>query len=258
MSKSLVLYVILAAIRDKVFISFLAMIAVGISLSVFLGSSAVLEKDQFAAVFVSSGLRLASVTCLVLFIVFYIRRSYEDRDVEYMLTKPVSRFSYSLSHIIAFTVLSLFATVFVSLAVYYQMPSAVDGVGNYNGLVYWCSSLFVELIIMSSVAFFFAMVLKSAVSASLITLAFYVLSRLIGQILGIVEAPGQFGFMQVLEQVMLFISIFVPRLDLMGQSSWLLYGLDDSINLFFIFGQGLVFCFLVFIATMVDFVRKQF
>lgn len=258
MSKNLILYVLTAALRDKVFISFALMAAIGVSLSIFLGSSAVLEKDQFSAVFAASGLRFASVLALILFVVFYVRRSFETRDVEYMLTKPVSRMGFVLSHTIAFIILCVFATAIVSVSLYVMIPSATAGVGSMVGYAYWCLSLLIELCIMTSVALFFALVLNSAVSASLITIAFYVLARLMGQILGIIESAGQTGIYQVLEQVMLMISMFIPRLDLMGQSSWLLYGLDESINLIFILGQGAIFCLLIFAATMVDFVRKQF
>ena len=111
---------------------------------------------------------------------------------------------------------------------------------------------------MSSVAFFFSMVLTSAVSASLITIAFYVLARLMGQILGIMDQGADTTIIAILEMVMNIVSIFIPRLDLMGQSSWLLYGVDGAVNLSFIIGQGLVFCILVFGATMVDFIRRQF
>ena len=258
MPKNLIFYVLTAAVRDKVFIAFILMSVVGISLSNFLGSSAVLEKDQFAAVFAASGLRFASVIALVLFVVFYIRRSYDSRDVEYMLTRPVSRLGFALSHTIAFTVLSIIACLIVSACLYFQLPTISPNVGSMSGYMYWCISLFVELVIMASVAFFFSMVLQSAVGASLITLAFYVLARLMGQILGIVDAATSSMLMHVLEQVMLLISIFIPRLDLIGQSSWILYGLDESLNLLTILGQGIVFCFMIFIATMVDFVRKQF
>lgn len=258
MSKNLILYVLTAALRDKVFISFALMAAVGISLSLFFGSSAVLEKDQFSAVFAASGLRFASVLALILFVVFYVRRSFETRDVEYMLTKPISRLGFVLSHTIAFIILCMFATALVSAALFFMIPSVSEGVGSLSGYIYWCISLLIELCIMTSVALFFALVLNSAVSASLITIAFYVLARLMGQILGIIESAGQSGVYQVLEQVMLVISMFMPRLDLMGQSSWILYGLDESVNLLFILGQGAVFCFLIFAATMVDFVRKQF
>ncbi|NCO02973.1 MAG: hypothetical protein GW903_02140 [Alphaproteobacteria bacterium] len=258
MSKNLILYVLTAALRDKVFISFALMAAVSVSLSIFLGSSAVLEKDQFSAVFAASGLRFASVLALILFVVFYVRRSFETRDVEYMLTKPVSRLGFVMSHTVAFIILCLFATILVSGSLYFMIPSVTEGVGSLSGYIFWCMSLLIELCIMTSVALFFALVLNSAVSASLITIAFYVLARLMGQILGIIEAVGQGGIYKLLEQVMLVISMFIPRLDLMGQSSWILYGLDENVNLAFILIQGAVFCFLIFAATMVDFVRKQF
>ena len=57
---------------------------------------------------------------------------------------------------------------------------------------------------------------------------------------------------------MLLISMVIPRLDLMAQSSWLIYGTENSINWMFVIGQGIVFYALVFSATYIDFKRKQF
>ncbi|HBR68524.1 MAG TPA: hypothetical protein DEA55_04015, partial [Rhodospirillaceae bacterium] len=68
--------VLTAAVRDKLVISLLVLLALGASMAVFMGSSAVIEQDRFAVVFASGGLRLASVLGLVLFVVFFVRRSF--------------------------------------------------------------------------------------------------------------------------------------------------------------------------------------
>ena len=48
MIRLLVGYILTAAIRDRLFLSLMLLVVVGVCLSVFLGSSAITEKDQFS------------------------------------------------------------------------------------------------------------------------------------------------------------------------------------------------------------------
>jgi hypothetical protein len=71
-SLPLISYVLRAAVRDKLVLSLLILMVVGTSVAIFIGSSAVIEADQFAMVFAAGGLRLAGVLGLTLFAVFFI------------------------------------------------------------------------------------------------------------------------------------------------------------------------------------------
>lgn len=255
MLKNLTFYVLTAAVRDKLFLSFFLLIAVGVSLSIFMGSSAVTEQDQFSLVFAASGLRIASVFGIILFVVFFIRRSFETRDVEYLLTRPISRLNYILSHAVSFIIIALCFTVLTGLClVVLGQQSGIN-----DAYILWTFSFFAELIIVANTAFFFSMVLSSAVASVLITGAFYLLARLMGQILGIVERFDYGGAFSFMENIMTLVSTVIPRLDLMGQSAWLLYGAEESvIGYGFILMQALVFTCLVLSAAMIDLKRKQF
>jgi hypothetical protein len=52
--------------------------------------------------------------------------------------------------------------------------------------------------------------------------------------------------------------MLMPRLDLMTQTSWLIYGPGDVIDYAFIVMQALVFIALVLIASIIDLVRREF
>lgn len=255
MLKSLTVYVLTAAIRDKLFLSFFLLLAVGISLSIFMGSSAVNEQDQFTLVFAAAGLRMASVFGIVLFVVFFVRRSFETRDVEYLLTRPITRLDYLLSHVLSFMIIALCFSLLTAVCLAIMSPET----GDNSSYLLWVFSFYAELIIIANTAFFFSMVLSSAVASVLITGAFYLLSRLMGQILGIIDRFEYGGAFSLMETVMRIISTIIPRLDLMGQSAWLLYGTDEnSIGYGFILLQALVFSCLVLSAAMIDLKRKQF
>ena len=252
MSVPLIKYVLKAALRDKLVLSLVVLLLVGSSLATFLGSSAIIERDLFTVVFAAGGLRIVSVFGLILFVVFFVRRSFESKDIEYLLSRPLSRIRILFSYAFAFSLLAVFIQIAVGLTVYSVSPH-LFGYGH----LLWCVSVMVEAIIMVNVALFFAMYISSAANASMATLSVYVLGRLMGQLLGIsdstlVDSTGVYAM------ALQLVSLITPRLDLLGQTSWLIYGADGTYGLEDAIIQGAVFSALVLLAAALDFVRRQF
>ena len=106
MSASLITYVLKAAIRDRLIIAMLVLIALTTSMSLFMASSAITEQDQFLAVYSSGSLRVLGILGLVIFTAFFVRRSFDAKDVEFLLSRPISRTSFILSHAVAFSILA--------------------------------------------------------------------------------------------------------------------------------------------------------
>jgi hypothetical protein len=122
------------------------------------------------------------------------------------------------------------------------------------------------------------MVLSSAAGSALAALGFYALSRMVGVLLGIMDLPPANWVFAVLGSVMKLISILIPRLDMMGQTTWLVYGAGGAGGIKFmqdagayasaVVGhlglagfiglQGIVFVGLLLAAASYDFMRKQF
>lgn len=250
----LVRYVLMAALRDRLILSLNLLMVVGSALSIFLGTGALMEDDQFALVFAAAGLRFASVIGLVLFVVFYIRRAFDNKDVESLLSRPLSRTSFIISHSVAFSALALALTASVAVAICLIIPAAVG-----PGHALWLLSLLMELIIIANAALFFSMVLPSASSSAMAVLGLYILSRLMGQLLGIVQHEPDRFMAPVLGTIMNFVSMLVPRLDLMAQTSWMIY--PDSIQDIgygFVLGQGALYTALLVTAAVIDLRRRQF
>lgn len=252
MSLHLIQYVLTAALRDKLIASLIVMFVLGASLSVFFGSSAISEQDQFALVFAGSAIRLSGVMGLVLFVVFFIRRSFDSKDVEFLLSRPVGRVEYLLSYAAAFSLIGILTAFAQGLSMYILGPHLFS-----DGTVLWIFSLMVENIIIMNVALFFAMFFSSAATGAMATFAFYVLGRMMGQLLGIIDAHKDSGS-EAMEFTMQVVSVLMPRLDLLGQSGWLIYGPDTGINYIFVFVQGAVFVGLVLSAAILDLVKRQF
>jgi ABC-type transport system involved in multi-copper enzyme maturation permease subunit len=271
-SGPIVKFVLTAALRDKLVTTFVLLLGVASSLSIFLGSATVTEQEQFAMVYSAGAMRFLGAICVILFTCFYIRRAFESKEVEFLLSRPISRLDYVLSHAVAFGVISFVIALVISGVV------LATGQPDIFGWALWGTSLLVEFVILSIVALFFSMVLSSAAGAALACFAVYALARMMGVILGISAVPVGGTMTLVLGHIVELISIFIPRLDLMGQTSWLIYGADTVQHydvdrfasswsrsiientgvIWFIVAQGIVFSSFLIVCTVFDFVRKQF
>lgn len=259
MNLLLVRYVLVAAARDKLMWAMAAVIILGACLSTLTSSAAIIEQGQFVLTYMGGGLRIISLVGLTLFTVFFVRRLHDSRDIEFLLTRPVSRLSLVLSQSAAFSLLAVFSggllMGILSLLMWKQ-----GGVGS---VWLWSAGITFEFIIVANVAFFFSMVLTSPVTAGMATFGFYVLARMTGQLLAITHvkesAEGVGLLMTFFKGVMQVISVVIPRFDLMAQTSWLLYGAQDvGMNFLCILLQASVFLFLILTAIYIDLRRRQF
>lgn len=268
----LVQLVLTAAVRDRLVMTFLFMLVLATSMATFLGSSAVTEQDQFSLVYAAGSLRFLGVMCLVLFISFYIRRGFEHKEVEFLLSRPISRLNFILSHSLAFAILAIGIALITSIII------LLSATPDLYGWSIWSLSFIIECILISMIAMFFAMVLSSAAGAALACFGFYVLARMMGVILGISNLPTSDIVDSFLGTIVEIISVFIPRFDLLAQTSWLVYGQDvlqhfdvdrfasgftasivKSITVpIFVLLQGIIFGIFITICTAFDFIRKQF
>lgn len=252
-SAPLVNYVLTAAIRDKLVLSLILAIGVSLSMSAFLGSSAIVEQGSFALVYAMSSIRLLVVAGLVLFIVFFVRRAFDTKEIEYFLTAPLGRITYILSNSLGFSILACLFGGVITLALF-----ALEGQSFSEGHIYWSVTIIIEFLIIVNVALFFSMVVGSPTIAAMAVLAFYFLARLMSQVLGIIDAGITSEVLRPFEILMQVISSVMPRLDLMGQTAWLIYGAPDNLSLIFFGLQGFIFIGLVLSAACLDLIRKQF
>jgi len=146
----LIHYILKAAIRDRLLLGLSLLLVMAVCLSMFMGSAAVTEQDQFVAVFSAGSIRLLNAIGLILFIVFFIRRSFEMRDIEFMLSRPIGRLKLVLSYSAGFSVIACILGLLSGLCVIALSPHLFS-----MGHVLWTVSLILENIIMVNVALFF-------------------------------------------------------------------------------------------------------
>lgn len=251
MSVALLKYFLTAALRDKLLVSMLIVLVLGSSLSVFLADSAVTEQDQFTLIYTASSLRLVSILGLVLFVIFFVRRSFDSKDIEFLLSRPLGRVQILVSYSVAFLFIAFFIGLAVGLALFGVAPH-LFGLNHF----FWIFSLIVEIFAMVCVSMFFAMQISSAAASAMASLSVYVLGRLMGQFLGIVDSAlvdGQGAYAMALQLV----SVITPRVDLLAQSTWLIYDVQFDAFLFACL-QVFIFSLLCLAAACLDFSRRQF
>lgn len=254
MNMRLVKYVLWGALRDRLLLTVLLSMAVVAGLSLFLGGAPVVEKSAFSQVFVASGIRLVGILGLILFIVFFIRRCFDAKEIEFMLARPVGRVSFIVSYACGFSLIACFFGLVGGMIVY-----ILSGFELSTGLAVWSISLIAEYIVIANVAFFISMVLGSASAGAMATLGFYVLCRMSGQFLGIADSGlGHGSSAEFASLVFPAFSVFFPRLDLMAQTSWLVYGMDDPSQIVIVLVHTLVFSFFIVLACLIDLIRRQF
>ena len=252
-TRTLVAYIMATALRDRLFLAFLVLTALAASMGLFIGGTAVVEKRELSVAYVAAATRLILIAGLVLFVCFHLRRSFESREVELMLSRPISRANFVFAHVISFVILSLVAVIIATVVVgLVARPEPA-------ALARWSMSLWLECTIMVLTALFFALSLPSAVANVLACAGFYVLARMIGLLTGIAQTTGDDAvLLRVVGRIMEAISIVVPRLDLFGQTSWLIYGVGGEIGFAVIALQGLVYAPLIIAAAVFDMQRWQF
>jgi ABC-type transport system involved in multi-copper enzyme maturation permease subunit len=249
----------ITALRDFLFIGLLAVILIAIFVSSFLGGTALTEQHQMTIAYVSGSTRLILAIGLIIFVCFHVKRLFDNKEVEFILAKPISRKSFVFSYWLAFAILSLVITTCVAIFVgIFTHP-------NFHGLVAWGASLMCEGLIIVAFALVSALILRSAVASVLSTLCFYFLSRMMGFFVVAIKVPFNTQlpdanyFMEWISQwVLELTSTLLPRLDLFAKTKWLIYGIENYNELLIFSLQSLVYIPLLLTMAIVDFNRKQF
>jgi ABC-type transport system involved in multi-copper enzyme maturation permease subunit len=256
---SIIRYTLITAFRDLLFIGLLGIILLAMTVSTFLGGTALTEQDQMTIAYMAGTTRLILATGLILFVCFHVKRSFDNKEIEVILSKPISRSSFIFSYWLAFAVLSIILTIPVTIFV------GIFTKVNITGLIYWGLSLICEGIMVIAFALVSSLILRSAVASALSCLCFYFLSRMMGFFVAAIHNPfntklPSAGYIidWICEWFLQLVSVILPRLDLFGKTSWLIYGVNNLSDVMVFPIQSLVYIPLLLAMAIFDFKRKQF
>lgn len=246
-------YILLTAFRDKLFIGVLLGVLCAAAISATLGSTAFLEEQQMTLTYAAGSARLILMVGLIVFVCFHVRSTFDSKEIDVMLSRPISRANLVVAFWLGFTLVAFLLVLPVVCVI------AVLGVLDVAGYSGWALSLLLEASLVVALALFSAFTLKSAVTSVLACMGFYVLSRMMAFFTLTADAPSmaQMPYL-LLKYVLKAISSVVPRLDFFAKTEWLVYGFTVPQEWYLFLVQVTVFVPLLLIATIVDFKRKQF
>ncbi|MFM9889132.1 MAG: hypothetical protein ACKVOE_00605 [Rickettsiales bacterium] len=248
-------YVLLTATRDRLFFGLVVGVLAAAYISSVLGSTAMLEPEQMTLSFTAASARVILMVGMIVFIGFHMRNAFDAREIDVLLSRPISRTTLVLSYWFGFAAV---ATLLVLPTV---ILVAILGTLNTTGFYLWSVSLLLESWLVVSIALFAALTMRSGVGTVLSSLAIYTLSRMMGFFIATTNTGSLFQSAEInfgARWAMKIISVVVPRLDFYAKSNWLIYGAKsfDDLNLFLL--QSAVFIPLLVAASVIDFQRKQF
>ncbi len=248
-------YVWLTAVRDRMLLGLVVLMLACYGMCVFLAGTAVLEKGAFLVTLLAGSLRLLLALGVLVFVVFHVRRSFEQKEVEVALSRPLGRATYLLGYALGLWRVVLVLWLVAALLVAFTLGA------EWSGWALWAASLLTELWLLSTLALVVALMMRSAVLAVMGSLVIYSMGRL--GILLVSTAESSFSklnhtfdtFAPVLLQAA---AMLTPRLDMLAQTRWLVYGLPSQEQLGWMLLQPLIYIPLLLVLGMVDFSRRQF
>ncbi len=248
-------YVLLTALRDRLFLGLLIGIAFSAYIASVLGSTAMVEMKEMTLSLSAGSARMILMVGLIVFVCFHLRHAFDSKEMDVLLSRPLSRGSLVFSYWLGFAVVALLLVLPIGGLMLYLR------VIDMHGFALWMLSLAFESLLIVALALFASFTLRSGVTSVLASLGLYVLMRMMGFFMASASS-SLINQSQLVNKIMKWlleiISVVVPRLDLYGNTQWLIYGADLQKSLLVIVPQTVIFIPLLLVATMLDFRRRQF
>lgn len=249
--KGIILQILYASRRDALFLGTTFFVLCCTALSCFIGSNASTETEMARIMYTAGMSRIAIIIGFIIFVVFYIKRMFDNHEIEVILSHPISRFRIILALFVGFAIIltELIVPVFVILAILKV---------SITSLLVWSFSLLLEGLIVLSFALCCSLIINSQVHSLVSCIIMYILGRSIGSFISYIKISFQFSFYDMLESFLKVISVFIPRLDIFGKTSWLVYNNYNMQSIAVFFLQSLVFCGIFLCISIIDFRKKEF
>ena len=249
--RGIILQILYASRRDALFLGTTFFVLLCTAISCFLGMNASVEAQQARVVYTAGMSRIAIMVGFIIFVVFYIKRMFENHEIEVILSHSISRTQIILGLFFGFTITLL---TLVSPAVLILLALQV----SIKSLLVWAISLILEGLIMLTFTICCALIVKSQVHSLIACVATYIVGRTIGGFVAYITLSIHFSWYSIVSSILKLASIFIPRFDLFGKTSWLIYN-DYSISEITLFlMQSIVFIGIFMCISIIDFRKKEF
>lgn len=247
-------FTVLEALRTRLVWVAFAWLAASLLIASFLAGLAITEAAQIRTGVAASLLRIGAVFVVSVFAIASQVREFADESVTLALSRPVTRVSYYCGRLAGCALVSAIVALLSGVAL---APYAPAGAG-----AIWAASLFCEVLIAASFALMCALALGQVPAALAATAAFYVLSRAIGAIALMSQAPAAVDAGSAVQRLIAFVvqglAFLLPDLGRFTQSEWLMSGEPALHALPAIGAQTIVYLLLLGAVALADFQRKSF
>ncbi len=257
--RAIIKYYLIMAKRDNIYISLIIMSLALTFLSMFLGSTALSETENTKIIYSAGSIRVLIILGLIIFTSLNINRMFYNKEIDLLLSRPISRTSFIVSYIAGNALLSLLLVVSISIALYMLFSP------NLQGLLCWTLNIVLETNIMLSFAVALSLIINNVPITVIASVSFYILSRLSGFLIGanINDDPSNLtnhsNISSILIKIIDYTMMGIPRLDIFSKSEWLIYGITNPNHAVFIpIIQSIMYIALMISIAIYDVNKKEF
>ena len=246
-------YTLLEALRNRMLMLALILVAAGLAFTQFLQQVAITESVQIQTALLAAVVRIGAVFMLASFVITSMVREFNDKVMELVLSRPIRRASYYFGKLAGFACVAIALAVICSLALALFAPA--------ERVALWGLSLGCELLLVTAIALFCVLSLTQVISALAAVTGFYLLARSISALQVMAATPltdnlgiGQRGINFVIDAI----AFLMPGMDRMTQTAWLVYAGPATTEVMQFLGQTAAYMLLLCGASLFDLQRKSF
>lgn len=249
--KGIFLQILYAFKRDYVFVG-ITFITFLVSLfGIFIGSNAVVEANEAKIVYTAGLSRITIIIGFIIFITFSIKRMFDNHEIEFILSHSISRNKILISMFCGYSII-LVSLIFPIMLLLILLQAKIINI------LFWTFSVYMEGLLVLSFSLCASLILKSFFQALTGSLFLYLIGRTIGNFVAYITLSAEFSFQTILANILKVLSIFIPRLDIFGKTSWLIYS-NYSMSSFLLFTvQCVIFCSIFLLIAIIDLKNKEF
>ena len=244
-------FTLLEALRCRLLLLMLMVVAGLFGLAQFLGELSITETRQAQASVTASLLRVFSICATCLFVISSVQRELDDKGLELILSLPLPRHTYLFGKLTGFAGFSLCVAVLAALPLFLYAPAAAVGC--------WMLSLFCEQLLLAAFSLLCLLAFANISLAFTSAMAFYLLSRSMEALCLLSAAPvvvSDANSQVLMNFLVNALALLLPDLHAFTRSEWLVYGVDaDAVGTVLI--QTLVYLPVLLSAGLFDLYRKN-
>ena len=230
----------------------LLIIVIGCAVAEFGAALAVTESAAHRLAFYAAGMRLGAVFVVALIVCVSVLREFDDKGVEAVLSRPVSRGDWYCGRFFGYATSAVGFAALVAVPLVVQAPAAAFA---------WGCSLALELVIVTAATLAFTITVRQVPAALCAVAGFYLLARGIASFglmatgptvdSGAASARVIAGFVDMLAYVL-------PALERYTQTAWLTVQPPSFGELGFLLVQTMVYAALLAAVGLFDLHRRNF